>query len=74
MTRLRLASAGLTIGLSISLLLTRVMASFVYGIQAVDPLTFAVLPALLMVVTVVACIGPAWKAAQIDPVIALRDQ
>jgi predicted permease len=71
---LRLASAGLTIGLSIALLLTRVMASFVYGIQAVDPLTFAVLPALLMLVTVVACIGPAWKAAQIDPVIALHDQ
>jgi predicted permease len=71
---LRLASAGLTVGLCLALCLSRVMAGFVYGIHAVDPLTFAILPALLLLVTVAACIGPARKAAQVDPVTALRDQ
>lgn len=71
---LKLASAGLAIGLCLALALTRAMASFVYGIRAADPLTFAAVPAFTIAVAVIACIAPSWKAASIDPVVALRQQ
>jgi predicted permease len=71
---LKLATAGLTIGVCLAFALTRAMASFLYGVRAVDPLTFVAVPAFIIVVAVTACIAPAWKAACIDPVSALRHQ
>ncbi len=71
---LRLTSAGLVIGVCAAVVLTRAMASFLYGVRAVDPLTFVAVPAFVIAVAVVACIVPAWKAACIDPVSALRHQ
>jgi putative ABC transport system permease protein len=71
---LKLTSAGLAIGVCLSLALTRVVASFLYGVGAVDPVTFTAVPALVIAVAVAACITPAWSAACIDPVSALRQQ
>ncbi len=69
---LKLTSAGLAIGVLLSLVLARTVAGFVYGIHALDPVTFVAVPALILAVAAVACIVPAWKAARVDPVSALR--
>jgi hypothetical protein len=70
----KLASAGLAIGVCLALALTHAMASFIYGVPAVDPPTFVAVPAAIIAVAVAACIAPAWRAACIDPVDALRRQ
>jgi putative ABC transport system permease protein len=69
---LTLTSAGLAIGLSLALVLTRALAGFLYGVRPLDPVTFIAVPAFTLAVAVIACIAPAWKAACVDPVSALR--
>jgi putative ABC transport system permease protein len=63
---------GLIIGLFSSFLLTRVMRSFLFGITASDPLTFAANTLLLTAVAFVACWLPARRATKLDPMQALR--
>jgi putative ABC transport system permease protein len=67
-----LAALGVVIGLAGALLLTRLLASLVYGVGTFDPLTFALVPALLGGVTLLACLTPALRAAAVDPAEALR--
>lgn len=69
---LGLVAAGLALGLAAALPLTRVVAAWLYGVKAVDPLTFVAVPGMLLVVGLAACAIPAWKATCIDPVSALR--
>src|SRR5579871_1174085 len=71
---LKLTASGLAIGIIAGLVLVRTLASFLYGVSAADPVTFLAVPALTAVVSVIACIVPARKAAHIDPVNALRSQ
>jgi ABC-type antimicrobial peptide transport system permease subunit len=67
-----LAGVGIAIGLGAAAGLTRLMSSLLYGITPLDPLTYAVVPVILGVVTVVASYLPARRAASADPVEALR--
>jgi putative ABC transport system permease protein len=67
-----LAGTGLLAGLMLALLLTRSLRTVVYGVTINDPLTFAIAPAILLIVAIVACAEPAWRAIRIDPVRALR--
>jgi len=69
-----LALTGIGIGLAAAALLTRFMAGMLYGIQPFDPLTFAVVAALLLVVSMAASCAPAYRAARLDPMETLRDQ
>ena len=69
---LKLASAGIAMGLVASLALTRLMSSLLFGVGAADPLTFAGVAALLAAAALLACCIPAWRAARVDPMIALR--
>ena len=69
---LTLAAAGITIGVAGALVLTRVLETLLYGVGALDPETFVLVPALLSVVALVASWRPARRAASIDPVRALR--
>ncbi|HMD48228.1 MAG TPA: ABC transporter permease, partial [Bryobacteraceae bacterium] len=69
---LRLAIAGVGLGVILSFGLTRFLANVLYGVRATDTVTFAGSSVLLIAVAVLASYVPAWRAAQVDPVIALR--
>jgi predicted permease len=71
---LQLTVVGLLLGLAGALALTRVLVSSLYGVSAVDPITFAAVPALLLIVTIAACLIPARRAANVDPMRTLRDE
>jgi putative ABC transport system permease protein len=60
------------VGLVISLMVTRALASWVFGVSATDPLTFIVVPVVLALVAMLACYLPARRAMRVDPMIALR--
>lgn len=67
-----LAVAGVGIGLVVAMGLTRVMFSLLHGVEATDPLTYAVVPVVLRVVATLASFVPALRASRTDPLKALR--
>jgi predicted permease len=69
---LKLVGAGVAIGLIVALAMTRVMASLLFGVSATDPMTFASVALLLIIVAFLACWIPARRAAKTDPMVALR--
>ena len=69
---LRLISAGILIGVIVSLGLTRFLASQISGVSATDPLTFVAVVVLFLIVGLIAALLPARRAAGIDPLVALR--
>jgi putative ABC transport system permease protein len=69
---LKLTLIGVAVGLTPALAMAQLMKSLLYGVGAIDPLTFAGAPALLAATAIVACWIPARRAAKTDPMIALR--
>lgn len=69
---LALALAGVVVGLAGALLLTRLMQGVLYGVTSTDPLTFAAVAAVLLVVATIASAIPALRATRVDPLVALR--
>ena len=71
---LALAAGGLAIGLCGAATVARLGASLIYGVGALDPVTFAAVPFLVLAAASFACFLPAWKAARVDPATSLREQ
>ncbi len=69
---MRIVAIGAAIGLVLSAALGRVLTTVLFGVQPLDPVTFASVLVVLGVTTVAAIAGPAWRAARIDPAVALR--
>lgn len=68
----KMALIGVAVGVAVALGLTRLMANQLFGISAHDPLTFAGIALLLIVVAPAACYIPARRAMRTDPIVALR--
>jgi ABC-type antimicrobial peptide transport system permease subunit len=67
-----LVALGLAAGGAVALLLTRFLQGVLYGVDTLDPTTFAGVAALLALVGVAASIGPARRAARVDPAVTMR--
>jgi putative ABC transport system permease protein len=67
-----LAGSGLVIGSAAALAVTRAMAGLLYGVRATDATTFLSAATLLAATAMAASLAPAWHAARVDPVVALR--
>ena len=68
----QLAASGVVIGLLVAFMVTPLLTSQLYGIGPADPITFAAVLALLLLVTIVATLVPAGRAMHVDPVTAFR--
>jgi putative ABC transport system permease protein len=71
---LSLVLVGIAGGLGVAVIVQRAIASLLYGVQPVDLLTLSVTGIVLLVTGAVACALPAWRAAGIEPIEALRDE
>jgi putative ABC transport system permease protein len=69
---LKMAVAGVAIGLLVAFGLTRLLAKMVYGISTTDPVTFATIAFVVLIVALFACYLPARRATKVDPLLALR--
>ena len=69
---LLLVGIGLTIGIGGAVAFARVLKTYLYDTAPTDPLAFAIVATAFIVAGVLACIGPAWRATTVDPMLALR--
>ncbi|HEY7354174.1 MAG TPA: ABC transporter permease [Terriglobales bacterium] len=68
----KFALVGIALGLGSAFVVTRWLASELYGVSSVDPLTYGSVAAVMLVITMLACYVPARRAMSVDPLIALR--
>ena len=69
---LALVAAGLAIGALLSIAAARVLAAYLFDTTPTDPWTFAAVVAAFSIAGACACLGPAWRATRVDPMLALR--
>jgi len=67
-----IVATGVLFGLAVAVSGVRLLSAFLYGISPYDPLTFGAVPIIILIIGVVACLVPAFRAARVDPLTALR--
>jgi len=67
-----LAALGLVIGIPLGVLASRLVAARLYQVQPLDPIAIAAVALVMLVVSLAAALVPAWRAARVDPAVALR--
>jgi len=67
-----MAGIGVAIGLTGAVIASRSLITLLFGISSLDPFTYVGVIALLIAVSMIACAVPAWRAAKVDPMVALR--
>ncbi len=70
----RVIATGIVIGLALSALLGLLLGTMLFGVQPLDPMTFASVTAVLAFTALASIAGPAWRATRIDPAVALREE
>lgn len=69
----RVVAAGALVGLALSMVLSQLLTTMLFGVQPLDPLTFVLVTLVLALTAALSIAGPAWRAARIDPAVALRN-
>jgi predicted permease len=69
---LRLVAWGTAVGIGVSLLVTQLVSGLLFRVEPTDPITFLGASVVLASIALAGCIVPAWRAATLDPIIALR--
>ena len=78
--RLVIASAGSVIGTGVAIgmvaaaALSRSISTFLFGVKPIDPMTFLLVPIVLIATAAIAVAAPAWRASRVDPVVAFRNE
>jgi ABC-type antimicrobial peptide transport system permease subunit len=73
-TNTRMVGVGLGLGLALGILGAAALRGFLTGVGPLDPLTHVAVATTVIATTVLASLGPAWRAARVRPLLALRDQ
>jgi putative ABC transport system permease protein len=68
-----IAVAGMAAGLGLALMLGRFLAALIYPVAPLDPVTYAVVPLVALMTAAAGCVAPAWRATQVDPAAAFRE-
>ena len=71
---LTIAGTGIALGLAAAAILTRTLASLLFGVTPLDPITFIAAPAVLAATVLVAASVPAMRAIRVDPAVTLRQE
>jgi putative ABC transport system permease protein len=71
---LRLAAIGIALGVVAAMFLSRSLESLLFGVERLDPITFATVPVLAALVALTACFIPALRATRVDPIATLRHE
>jgi predicted permease len=71
---LTITCVGLVTGLVVAFFLSQSLSTLLYGISTRDAISFLFVPLVLIVVSILACAAPAWRATKIDPLVALRSE
>ncbi|UCC73424.1 MAG: ABC transporter permease [Gemmatimonadota bacterium] len=71
---MKVAAFGIVAGLATTVVTSRALESFVFGIESTDPATLGVIAVVVAIAALLACYLPARRATRIDPMVALRDQ
>ena len=67
-----MTAIGIAAGVGGALWLSRFLQTQLYAVSPLDPSVYTAVAALLVVVAIVACLIPAWRATKVDPMVALR--
>ena len=70
----RVIATGAVIGLVLAAALSRLLTTVLFGVQPLDPATFASVMLVLALTAALSIAAPAWRAARIDPAVALRGE